>query len=193
VARALDVTLRIEARWHGTDGKRLLDRSHASIVEVVARTLAGLGWQVVTEYTFNHFGERGSVDVAAWHPVTRSLVIVEVKSQVVDLQDLFASLGRKARVVPSLMRADRGWAAATVSRVLVLPGTTANRAIVSRHAATFAVSLPAGSQDVKRWLRAPANALAGIWFISPSRVTTARQVVRVRKARSPASARLIRA
>jgi hypothetical protein len=171
----------------------LLDRAHASIVEVVARTLTSLGWEVLAEFSFNHFGERGSVDLVAWYPLTRALLVVEVKSLIVDLQDLFMALGRKVRVVPGLLRTERGWNAAAVSRVLVLPGTTANRTVLARHGASFAASLPSRSQAVKQWLRAPVGPIAGVWFISPSRVATARQAVRVRMAKRKVQRPAIRA
>jgi hypothetical protein len=115
---------------------------------------------VLPEYSFNHFGERGSVDLVAWYPLTRALLVIEVKSLIVDLQDLFMALGRKVRVVPGLLRTERGWNAAAVSRVLVLPGTTP---------------------------------IAGVWFISPSRVATARQAVRVRRAKRRVQRPAIRA
>jgi transcriptional regulator with XRE-family HTH domain len=180
IAGAIEVHLTIEARWHGTDGHRLLDRFHASIVEVVVGELTALGWTVLPEYTFNHYGDRGSVDVIAWLPLTRSLLIIEVKSEIVDIQDLFATQDRKVRVVPGLLRRERGWNAATVSRLVVLPGTTANRSIVARHIASFAAVLPSRMPEIRRWLRAPAGSIAGVWFISPTRVARTKNAERVR-------------
>jgi transcriptional regulator with XRE-family HTH domain len=185
ICTAVDVRLKLEAWWRGTEAHKLLDRSHASIVETVTRELTALGWLVIPEYTFNHYGERGSIDIVAWLPLTRSLLIIEVKSEIVDLQDLFASLGRKVRVVPGLLRAERGWNAANVSRILVLPGTTVNRSIVERHASSFAAALPSRSRVIKRWLRSPMSAVAGVWFVSPTRVATTKKTLRVRKPRPP--------
>ena len=54
VAAALDITLRLDSRWHGGDGDRLIDREHASVVEVVVSELRAAGWEVLLEYTFNH-------------------------------------------------------------------------------------------------------------------------------------------
>ena len=62
----------------------------------------------MVEYTFNHYGERGSVDVVAYHAGHRALLIVEVKTRLTDLQAFLASFGRKLRVVPALVRDDRG-------------------------------------------------------------------------------------
>lgn len=65
VAQALEVRLVMTASWRGTDLARLLDAAHASLVERVAAHLRASGWLVLVEYSFNHYGERGSVDVVA--------------------------------------------------------------------------------------------------------------------------------
>ena len=80
VGAALEVHLPFTPRWRGGDAVRLLDEGHSSIVEHIVRALRRSGWEVVVEYTFNHFGERGSVDVLAWHPLHRALLLLEVKT-----------------------------------------------------------------------------------------------------------------
>ena len=67
IASVLDVSIFIDARWNAGNVDRLIDRAHASIVEAVVRELRDLGWEVVVEFGFNHYGDRGSVDVLAWH------------------------------------------------------------------------------------------------------------------------------
>jgi transcriptional regulator with XRE-family HTH domain len=184
VAAALEVTLRLESSWRGGDGDRLIDSEHAAVVEGVVSDLRAAGWEVLLEYTFNHYGERGSVDVLGWHVGSRALVIIEVKSRLTDLQDLLASLGRKIRIVPGLVSAERGWDATMVGRVVVMPGTTANRTIVGRHRAIFDSSFPGRAADARAWMRHPVPpGLAAIWFVSPSRLMTRTRVARVRSVR----------
>ena len=77
VTAALGITVRLDGRWHGGDGDRLIDREHAAVVEAVVAELRRMGWDVLLEFTFNHFGERGSVDVVGWHARSGALVIVE--------------------------------------------------------------------------------------------------------------------
>ena len=60
VAAALDVTVYLDARWDDGDVDRLIDRAHARIVEHVVRSLRASGWEVLVEYGFNHYGDRGS-------------------------------------------------------------------------------------------------------------------------------------
>jgi transcriptional regulator with XRE-family HTH domain len=185
IATALELDLRIELRGRSGDVDRLVDREHASLVELVVARLRAGGWEVLVEYTFNHFGERGSVDVLAFHTEHGALLIVEVKSRLTDLQAFLASFGRKLRLVPDLVRSEPGWDVHHVGRVLVITGTTANRAIVQAHGAVFNVSFPTRARGFHRWLRAPVGPLAAVWFVSGSRRTTGMRVRRVRRAAGP--------
>lgn len=168
MCRALDMSISLEPRWRGSDLDRLLDAEHAMLVEECVRRLRADGWEPLVEYSFNHFGDRGSVDVVAWHAARRALLIVEVKSRIVDIQALTGAIDRKVRVVPGLLARDRRWRAAHVGVVLVIAETTANRQQVRRHPATFGVAFPAGTVEVRRWLRSPDGSLRGTWFLRPS-------------------------
>jgi transcriptional regulator with XRE-family HTH domain len=184
IAQVLDVSIFIDAKWNGGNVDRLIDRSHASIVEFVVRKLRELGWELIVEYGFNHFGDRGSVDVLAWHPQTRTLLIIEVKSVLTDLQATFTSLATKVRVVPMLARRDFGWEIAAVGRLLVMPGSAANRSVVANHAATFEALFPERMPSLRSWLRRPDGPVAGLWFLSTSPGGTATNVRRVRPGRA---------
>jgi transcriptional regulator with XRE-family HTH domain len=175
IATVLDVSLFLDARWDDGDADRLIDRAHAAVVEHVVDKLRRLGWEVVVEYGFNHFGDRGSVDVLAWNAETRTLLIVEVKSRLTDLQATFAAFARKLRIVPGLVRRERGWDAQYVGRLLVMPGTTANRTVVARHAATFATHFPERTAAIRAWFRHPARSMGGLWFVSDVHGANARQ------------------
>lgn len=158
IAAALEVTLPFEPRWRGGEGARLLDADHAALVNGIVAILQAAGWEVAVEYTFSHFGERGSVDIIGWHARTRSLLLVEVKSRLLDTQATLATLDRKARLVPMLLERERGWAATSVGVVLAMPGLTANRSAVARQAATFGAVFPDRAVDVRSWIRRPGVA-----------------------------------
>jgi len=98
VAKALGATTDLRLNWNGEALDRLLDGAHARIVEVVAAQLRTLGWEVVLEATFFIRGERGSIDVLAWHAGSRVVLVIEVKSVVPDIQAMLTSLDRKARL-----------------------------------------------------------------------------------------------
>jgi transcriptional regulator with XRE-family HTH domain len=173
IAHALEIEFPIEPRWHGPGLARLLDEDHAAIVEVAVRALESAGFESLVEYTFNHFGERGSVDVVGWGPAARALIIIEVKSRIVDVQDLIGSTDRKLRIVPRLLAAERGWEALAIGRVVVLPETTAIRDAIHRHRTTFTAAYPARNIGVRRWLHDPKGKLSGLWFVRPTIVGVA--------------------
>jgi hypothetical protein len=109
------------------------------------------------------------------------LLIVEVKSRLTDLQATFLSYDRKVRVVPMLVRRDRGWDVRHVGRLLVMPGSSANRSVVAAHAATFASAFPERMPAIRSWFRRPTRPLGGVWFLSPLSHRTKKQVRRVRR------------
>jgi transcriptional regulator with XRE-family HTH domain len=185
VAAALDARLDLLVRWQGEGLDRLLDEGHARLVEVVVRVLAALGWEVAVEVSFARYGERGSIDVLAWHPGRRRVVVIEVKSVMPDLQGTLAGLDRKGRLGRGIAR-ERGWAAAEVARVLVIWDTTTSRRRLGEHAATVRAALPATTREVRAWLRDPvAPAVAGVWFVPDvhgvSAMGVRRRRVRVRR------------
>jgi transcriptional regulator with XRE-family HTH domain len=131
-------SLRLDVRLLGRAGGlvRLADEEHAALVETVASWLRGMGYETETEASFSEWGERGRIDLLAFHRATGTLVLVEVKTQLLDLQDLFGSLSIKERLVGTV--ADRrGWKAHRRVSVLALAATSANREIVRAHPALF--------------------------------------------------------
>src|SRR5215203_4511675 len=86
-AAALDAEMFVTIRWRGGEIDRLLDEGHATIVGWVAATLTSLGWQVQPEVSYAVFGERGSIDILAWHPETRTLLVVEVKTELTSIEE----------------------------------------------------------------------------------------------------------
>jgi transcriptional regulator with XRE-family HTH domain len=164
VGKALDVEVPLAPRWRGPELDRLLDADHAALVDAVIRILRADAWETLPEWTFNHFGERGSVDVVAWHPATRTLLIVEVKTRIVDVQELLATHGRKVRIAPLVLAEERSWRPATIGAVLVVPEGAA-RKVIARHPATFHSAYPARTREVRRWIQAPRGPLRGIAFL----------------------------
>jgi transcriptional regulator with XRE-family HTH domain len=102
VAAPLGITVDLVLRWRGPELDRLVDARHARLVKAVVSRL-GADWEVGVEYTFNHYGDRGSVDVLAWHAGARALLLIEVKSELDSLEAVLRSMGVKARVVPGLL------------------------------------------------------------------------------------------
>jgi transcriptional regulator with XRE-family HTH domain len=166
VAAACGLQLSFAARSvRGASIERQIDWRHAALVEAVVTRLRDCGWETVVEYSFNHYGDRGSVDVLARHAASRTLLIVEVKSDLRDVQGTLHPLDIKSRVVPALVRAEMHWAFEFVGVVMVLADQRVERGRVDRHRSTFDAALPARTVEVRRWLSRPMGPLRGIWFL----------------------------
>jgi transcriptional regulator with XRE-family HTH domain len=177
VARALGARVVLRLDWNGEALDRLLDADHAQLVEVVVRILRDAGWEVRTETTFAILGERGSVDVLAWHEVSRSLLVVEVKSVVADAQETQSRLDRKVRLAERI--APPEWRPRSISSLLVVGATRTNRRRIEVVAETFAARFPDRAPAVRRFIAAPAGlTLRGLWFVPIPTHTGGRHRVR---------------
>jgi transcriptional regulator with XRE-family HTH domain len=186
VAAALDATVNVRVLWHGEALDRLLDAAHADLTDALLRLLRETGWDVATEVSFNIRGERGTIDILAFHSATGSLLVVEIKSVVPDLQGTLGTLDRKVRLA-TVIAGERGWRVQTTSRLLVLPDDRTARRRIERHAAVFDTALPSRTAAVRRWLRSPMGILAGVLFLSDVHQASARH--RVGTKRTAGSAR----
>jgi hypothetical protein len=144
---------------------RLLDEGHARLAALVASHLRRFGWAVEFEVTFSRMGERGSIDLLAWHAATRSLLVVEIKTELVSVEGLLRPLDVKVRLAGEVA-ARFGWRPLTVSRLVALPENSTARRTVNRHRDTLASALPTRSHEVRAWLASPTGTLRGMWFLS---------------------------
>ena len=166
MAEALGARVNLRLDWNGEALDRLLDAEHARLVEQVVHELALVGWVTATEVTFAIAGERGAVDVVAWHPSTSTVIVIEVKSVVPDVQAMLAGLDRKARLAMPIARS-QGWSPRAVGRLLVIRETRTSRRRIEAHRETFGSHLPDRNVAVRQWLRAPSamSLLRGLWFV----------------------------
>lgn len=188
-ATAVGATLDVRLRWHGEMLDRLLDEAHAAIVDMVVVLLRAAGWEVAVEVSFSIWGERGSIDVLAFHRSTGILLVVEVKSVVPDSQATLAGIDRKARLGRQIAT-ERGWAVNAVARLLVIGDSSTSRRRVARLASTFDAVFPVRGAAVRRWVRNPAEPISGLLFLayaplgSTTNASQARE--RVRRRANPA-------
>lgn len=169
LTQALDARLVVDIRWRGADLDRLVDAGHAAIVSTAAARLERFGWIVRTEVSFNHFGDRGRCDLVAWHSRTRTLLIVEVKTSIGDLQETLGRLDVKARL-GSVIADPLGWGRpSAVAAALVLEEQATNRRVLRDHGPQFRRYGFRGRAAIA-WLRQPnpATPMSGLlWFESP--------------------------
>lgn len=163
IASALEVRLQWDAGYRGAELSRLRDADHARLAEWLARRLEGLGWTVVAEASFNHYGDRGRIDVLAHHAATATLVVVEIKTVIVEIQDLIGALNTKARVAPVIARS-LGWQVERSVPFLVVAETTTNRRRLGSHSRLFARLAVRGKAAVG-WIRRPEGAPSGLLLL----------------------------
>ncbi len=165
IGAALDIRVDLVARWRGGELDRLVNARHSALHESVARSFAGLpGWSVVPEASFSIFGERGVIDVLAWHSDRRAVLVVELKSELVDVQELIGSLDRKRRLARAIAR-ERGWDPLTVSAWLVIAEGRTNRRHLAGHRTLLRTSFPADGHAVRSWLVMPVGVIAAMSFL----------------------------
>ena len=163
---AVGARLTIDAYFRGAASDRLLDDLHAAIVGACVRALAPIGWETHVEISFNDYGDRGSIDLLAWHAQSHTLLILEIKSELAGIEGLLRPFDVKCRLAPGIAAKRFGWQARNVAKVLVLPSERTCRRQVERHADVLRAALPASAADVRKWLRRPAGPISGIWFVT---------------------------
>lgn len=167
VAEVLEIRMDVNLRWRGADLDRMLNAGHAALHVSVARLFAATPWLLAPETTFAIYGERGVIDILSFHPPTGALLVIELKTDLVDVQQLVGSVDRYRRLAPRIAR-DRGWQVRSVSAWVVLRDTRTNRRRVAAHADVLRVAFPRDGRSARRWIAAPDGSIAALSFISDS-------------------------
>lgn len=166
VAAQIGVRIDVIPRWRGGDLDRLLNAAHSALHESVAAFFAGLcEWEARPEVSFAIYGERGVVDVLVFHAASGSLLVIELKTDIVDVQECLATHDRKRRLAKSIAR-ENGWEARSVSMWLIVGDDRTNRRRAARHAALLRSAYPQGRKDVLAWLREPTDTVRALSFWS---------------------------
>jgi transcriptional regulator with XRE-family HTH domain len=190
IAKALDAEVVVALRWRGGDLDRVMDEGHATLVGVVSALLEASGWVTRTEVSYSVYGERGSIDLLAWHSPTRTLLVVEVKTELTSVEATLRKHDEKVRLARQIVAERFGWQAGSVSRLLVLPDLSTPRRLVERHGRAMANAYPMRGVAVRAWMRAPGagGLTSGILFVSATQEARGRRGPisrkRVRQSRS---------
>ena len=193
VLAALEIRSVLDLSWRGAALDRLLDEEHAGLVAIVAAHLRHHGWLVELEVTYSRFGERGSIDIFAFHEATGTLLVIEVKTDLPSTEATLRKLDEKVRLGPEIALARFGWRARSVARILVMPDASTLRRRVARHSGVFDPTLPSRGASVRAWRRSPSGSISGLWFLSRSGQRAGKQPkpgpirVRSRKHQSPST------
>jgi hypothetical protein len=154
-------------RWRAGDLDRLLNARHSALHESVARWFHARNpaWILAPEVSFAIYADRGIIDILAWHPGRRAVLVVELKTDLADINELLGTMDRKRRVAAKVA-IGRGWDALTVSAWLLITSTRTNRRRVEAHTAMFRGALPQSGPAVRHWLRDPVGTIGGMSFWS---------------------------
>ena len=166
IREALGGRLDFVVRWQGGELDRLLNARHSALHEAVARFFRELPeWTIAPEVSFAIHGERGVIDILAWHAASRTLLVTEFKTDIVDITDLIGTLDRKRRLAAQIAR-ERGWSPANIGVWLIVSDSSTNRRRVRNHATTLRSVLPIDGRSIRGWLIRPVGRVACLSFWS---------------------------
>ena len=166
IARELDAEFSTLVRWHGGDLDRLVDEGHAALLGRVAAMLREDGWEVQPEVSYSIYGERGSIDLLAWHPSTCTILVIEIKTELVSVEETLRKHDEKVRLASAIARQQLHWQTTSVARLLVLPELSTARRRVERHRSAMGSAYPMRGPQLRRWLAAPDGAASGLLFLA---------------------------
>jgi transcriptional regulator with XRE-family HTH domain len=116
VFAGVEARLELIATWRGAEIDRLIDEDHARLVAVIVGLLRRFGWITEVEVTYSRYRERGSIDVFAGHEVSRSVLVVEVKTAIGGTEATGRKLDEKTRLAAVLAEDRFGWRPRAVGR-----------------------------------------------------------------------------
>lgn len=163
ICAILDIRLDLRPRWRGGDLDRMMSRRHSALHESVTRAFAEQfpEWEIAPEVSFSIYGERGVIDLLLWHPGRRALLVIELKTDIVDVGELLGTLDMKRRLAWQIAK-DKGWTPLTVSAWVVVAGSRTNERRISEFNAMLRSAYPAAGRQVRAWLRDPVGSIAGL-------------------------------
>jgi len=169
IAAPLEIRVELLPRSRGGDVDRVVNARHAALSEAVIAWLGRFpGWVVRPEVSYSWFGERGVVDVIAWHAERTAMLEIELKTTIVDSGELLATMDRRRRLGDKIA-APIGWEPSSVSTLLIVAESTQNRRRVAALRSTLDAALPDRVAEVRRFLRDPDSALRGLVFFANRR------------------------
>lgn len=157
IARVLEVNLDLVPSWRGGEVARVVNERHSRMHELLAARLACTeGWEFATEVTFSSWGERGAIDILAWHAARRIILVIELKTEIPDPAGLIAQVDRYRRLAPALA-VERGWHPEEVASWVLVAESDMNRRQLARHRVMLRNAFPLDGRALRRWLRDPGG------------------------------------
>jgi transcriptional regulator with XRE-family HTH domain len=174
IAAALEIRVEALPRTRAVDVDRVMNGRHAALAEHIVGWIARHeGWAIRPETSFSEYGERGVIDLLCWHAATRSLLVIEIKTELLDFGELLGKLDIKERLGPRV--AGRlGWRPTSISTALLVAESTTNRRRATAHAGLLRTALSADGRAFAAWLVRPTGAIHALRFVSDVRTGNVR-------------------
>jgi hypothetical protein len=134
------------------------------MAELVTQILLGAGWEVRPEVSFSWYGERGVVDLVAWHEQTRTLLLIELKTELVDIGGLLEVTDRRRRLAARIA-APFGWVPSTVAQWVVVAEGRTNRRRLAAARTVVRAAFPSDGRAMAKWLGRPLGSMAVLSFL----------------------------
>ena len=149
-------------------GTRQRDPAHARLSGYTTGRLRHDGWSTATEVEIGGDRSRGWIDVLAFHPVSRVVLVVELKTEIHDLGQIERTLGWYEREAWAAARR-LGWRPRRIEGWLILLATEANDARVLANRLSIQLGFPQRSRHLVDTLdgTAPRNTGRGIAMVDP--------------------------
>ncbi len=96
-------------------------------------------------------------------PATRSLLIVELKTELVDPQALAAVMHRRVRL-GRVIATEQGWEPLTISAWVIVRKSRTEQRRLQAHQGILRRAFPADGRTMRRWLRAPQGSVSALGF-----------------------------
>jgi transcriptional regulator with XRE-family HTH domain len=167
-------TLRIDAELVtrvplAIGGERQRDPGHARCGAYVQRRLQSAGLLVEREVEIVGDRTSGWIDLLAFEPTTRTLLIIEIKTQLDDLGRTERTLGWYARLASSAARRFRWRPRRAISWLLLLATEAVDDRLRANRQA-LREAFPGRAPAMQRWTREPAGtpaATRGLALVDP--------------------------
>ena len=182
ICEPLEIRVELQPRSRGADLNRMVNARHSALHESVARALARdfPDWEMAHEVSFSLWGERGVIDILLWHPGRRALLIIEIKTEIVDTGELLGTMDRRRRLAREIVK-ERGWDPLTVSAWIIVAPSRTNERRIAEHRSVLRSAYPADGRQMRRWLRDPIGPIAALspwWELSTGSAAPSRRVRR---------------
>ena len=132
------------------------DLVHACCLAYVGRRLRPLGWDVRLEVEVGSGRIRGWIDLLAYRAVDRSLLCIELKTELDDIGRIQRSVGWYIREAPAAARAI-GWRPHAIGSALLILLSVENDVRIRLNRGLLRETFPGSARDLTEWIAAPGR------------------------------------